>query len=85
MAFLVQNESAILGIANKSNNNKSAFIFYANTQAWDTQFHAKHDNHGVMSWNDVDNANNQFVFNPVPQADIDKIKAEVAQQKLNET
>lgn len=84
VAFLVQNESAILGIANKSNNNKSAFIFYANTQAWDTQFHAKHDNHGVMSWNDVDNANNQFVFNPVPQADIDKIKAEVAQQKLNE-
>lgn len=84
VAFLVQNESAILGIANKSNNNKSAFIFYANTQAWNTQFHAKHDNHGVMSWNDVDNANNQFVFNPVPQADIDKIKAEVAQQKLNE-
>ena len=84
VAFLVQNESAILGIANKSNNNKSAFIFYANTQAWDTQFHAKHDNHGVMSWNDAENANNQFVFNPVPQADIDKIKAEVAQQKLNE-
>lgn len=84
VAFLVQNESAILGIANKSNNNKSAFIFYANTQAWNTQFHAKHDNHGVMSWDDVDNANNQFVFNPVPQADIDKIKAEVAQQKLNE-
>lgn len=84
VAFLVQNESAILGIANKSNNNKSAFIFYANTQAWNTQFHAKHDNHGVMSWNDAENANNQFVFNPVPQADIDKIKAEVAQQKLNE-
>lgn len=84
VAFLVQNESAILGIANKSNNNKSAFIFYANTQAWNTQFHAKHDNHGVMSWDDAENANNQFVFNPVPQADIDKIKAEVAQQKLNE-
>lgn len=84
VAFLTTNESAILGIANKSNNNRTAFIIYANTEAWNTQFHAKHDNNGVMSWNDVDNSNNQFVFNPVTQADIDKIKAEVAQQKLNE-
>lgn len=81
--FILTDDGTI-GVRPDGEVNPPTYVFYADTNGWKSQFHAKFDNSGVMSWNSVDSPNNCFHFVKISNEEVEALLNSLEQQKLND-